>query len=65
MVLCALREVDMGVSVRGGCLKRSMAFRRKRKGEKWRLDQDQESSKPDTRQTIVGSFALNGGGYVH
>ena len=37
---------------------------REREGN-WRLGQDQESLKADTRQTIVDSCALDGNGFMH
>ena len=48
----------MDVSV-GRCLKQNMNFRRQDKERKWRLNQDQESVKPDMRQTIAGSWSLD------
>ena len=39
--------------------------REKERERKWRLDQDQENIKLDTRETTAVSCALDGGGYAH
>ena len=53
--------------VSGGVLqtKHGLQKRRKERERKWRLDQDQEGVKPDMRQTIAVSCALDEGDYAH